>query len=230
MTIKGMFQKAPRALSAVASRPVIAGKMAGALARGRFRDAMSITRNITQRPDLRVGIVSRRYRYLWICVPKVASRSLVTALLDADPDAERVRHMTLSEIFAMRPEVKDYYSFAFVRHPFDRAFSWYREIFFAHKIYAETYGPCSKQIDRHVFDAATDRSVSLLSSPSEEAHPRRKEEKRRNFFLKYHGIDETSTFDDYCRWLNTPFGSDAFADGHFLSQHLLVDLGGGAPS
>ncbi len=36
-------------------------------------------------------------------------------------------------------------------------------------------------------------------SPSEEAHLRRKEEKR-------------------CRWLNTPFGSDAFADRHFLSQ------------
>ncbi len=227
-TIKGALKKAPRVLSAVASDPFIAGKMTGALARGRFRDAWRIARTTAQRPSLRTEkIVSRRYRFLWLCVPKAASRSLVAALLDADPDAEIFRGVTVREIYATRPEAKDYYSFAFVRHPFGRAFSWYWEIFFAHKIYAETYGLYSKQKERSFFDAATGRSMSLTSSPSEAADPRWKDEKRRSFFRRYHAIDERSTFDDFCRWLNTPFGSDAFADDHFLSQHLLVDLGDG---
>ena len=226
-TIKGVF-KLPRVFGAVASDPFIAGKIAGALMRGRFRDVVRMARTTAQKPGLRMEkIVSAKYRYLWICVPKAASRSLIAALLDADPDAEIFRGMTLREIYAMRPEAKDYTSFAFVRHPVDRAFSFYWAVFFAHRIYAETYHLYSQQKDRGFFDAAAGRNIFLTSSPSDAADPRWKEELRRNFFRKYHGLDETSSFDDFCLWLNTPFGSDAFADEHFCSQRVLLDLGGG---
>ena len=34
-------------------------------------------------------------------------------------------------------------------------------------------------------------------------------------------------FDAFCRWLETPFGSDAFADRHWLSQHRQLRDGDG---
>ena len=223
-----VFRRAPRVLGALAANPLIAGRITSALARGALRDACRMTRTMAQRPGLRVAkIVSRRYRYLWICVPKAASRSLINALLDADPDAEIFRRMTLREVHAIRPESKRYYSFAFVRHPFDRAFSWYWEVFFSHSIYAATYDLYSKQKDRSVTDPATGRRTSVPFPPSEQADPRWKEHKRRSFLRSYYGIAETSSFDDFCQWLNTPFGSDTFADDHFLSQHVQLDLGDG---
>ncbi len=227
-TIKGALKKAPRMLSEVASDPFIAGQMTGALARGQFGDVRRIARTTAQRPSLRTEkIVSRRYQYLWLCVPKAASRSLIAALLGADPDAEIFRDLTLHEICAMRPEARNYYSFAFVRHPFDRAFSWYWEIFFAHRIYVETYGLYSKRRDHSLLDEATGRRIPLPRPPSEAADPRWKEDKRQRFLRNYHGMNATSSFNDFCEWLDTPFGSDAFADVHFVSQHVLLDLGGG---
>ena len=35
------------------------------------------------------------------------------------------------------------------------------------------------------------------------------------------------TFAEFCRWLDTPWGSDAFADRHWLSQHRQVRTAGG---
>ena len=54
-----------------------------------------------------------------------------------------------------------------------------------------------------------------------------KEAKRRDLLGRFHRLAETSDFDDYCRWLGTPWGSDAFADRHFLSQHVQIRLHNG---
>lgn len=75
-------------------------------------------------------IVSRKYRFLWLCNPKAASRSIIAALHSADPAAELIHAKSVSDIYEMYPEVNDYYSFAFIRHPFDRALSLYAEMRF----------------------------------------------------------------------------------------------------
>lgn len=94
-----------------------------------------------------------------------------------------VRHRTVAEIVAARPEVADYTSFAFLRHPAERALSFWS--------------------DKHRL--ALSRRAA-----------------RRRFIRPWHGLRPGMDFDELCRWLETPCGSDAFADRHWLSQHLQV--------
>ncbi len=175
----------------------VAGDIIGALSRGQFGTARRMARTAARTPSLGAErIISRKYRYLWICNPKVASRSIIAALRVADPGAEIIKGKSVSDIYALRPEVRDYFSFAFIRHPFDRALSLYSEIHFSPERY-------------------------------QGAQRRHKKEKRQGFFDRCYGLAEASSFDDYCQWLNTPYGSDAFADIHFLSQHALIRLDDG---
>lgn len=170
------------AASAAAERRLAGKAMADALGAGDLRTARAIGATVARRPDRRAEkIVSRRYRFLWIAVPKAASRSLIAALMSADPEAELVRGRTLEQILARRPEVRHWFRFAFVRHPFARTRSFWA--------------------DKH--------SRAL-----------RERKARRYFIDPYHGLRPGMSFDDFCRWLETPFGSDAFADRHWLSQHL----------
>ncbi len=156
-----------------------------------------MARTVARTPDTGAEkIISHRYKYLWLCNPKVASRSIIAALRCADPDAEIIYNQSVSDIYTRYPEVKDYYSFAFIRHPFDRALSLYSEIHFS----PERYQGAQRQ---------------------------HKREKRQGFFDRCYGLAEAGSFDDYCRWLNTPYGSDAFADRHYLSQRLLICLDDG---
>lgn len=115
-------------LAALPLNPPLAGSIAGALFRGEFKAARGMA---SQTRDLRAEkIVSRKYRFLWLCNPKVASRSIIAALRRADPDAELIRDKSVSDIYEMYSEGKNYYSFAFIRHPFDRALSFYAEMRF----------------------------------------------------------------------------------------------------
>ena len=90
------------------------------------------------------------------------------------------------EVFAAYPEARDFYSFAFVRDPCRRAFSF-----------------C---VDKYLQPA---------------------EKKRQYFIDPYYGASLSFSFYDLCRWLNTPYGSDAFADRHWLSQIRQLELGEG---
>lgn len=180
----------------IASNPPVVRDTTCALARGAFNEVRRIARITARSPDLGAEkIVSRKYRCLWICNPKVASRSIILALLRVDPDVEIIQGQRISDICIMYPEIRDYYYFAFIRNPFGRALSFYREIHFARANY-------------------------------DEEQRRMKEKKRREFFNRVYGLTETDGFDDFCRWLNTCYGSDAFADRHFLSQHLQIRLDG----
>ncbi len=220
-----LLKHAMRTPAALASNPLVARDIAGALSRGAFNDAWRMARTARRTPDLRTEkIVSRKYRFLWMSIPKAASRSIMAALRNADPDAEVMRGMRIRDIHATCPEAKDYYSFAFVRHPFARTFSWYREVFFAPGIYAEQYHLYEGKKDRRFFDPVADRTVSTGFSLDEAASPLHKAQKSRSFFDAFYGLEETTGFDDLCRWLHTPYGSDAFADRHFLSQHLQIRL------
>ena len=191
-----MVNRRGRQLLALASTPGVVQDVAGALVRGRLASALRMARTVARRADLGAEkIVSRRYRYVWLCNPKVASRSIKSALCSVTPDAEEFSGMSIGEVFAVRPDARRYHSFAFVRHPYTRALSFYAELHFAHKTYAEA------------------------------SQVRHKKQKSNRFFTDYHGLSETTTgFDAYCGWLATPYGSDAFADRHYLSQHLQVRL------
>ena len=180
------------ARSAAPEQRQAAAAASAAVAARDWETARAVAANAARRPDLRAEkIVSRRYRFLWICVTKVASRSLIAALLAADPDAELIEGRTLQEIFAARPEVRGYCSLAFLRHPGRRALSFWG-----------------------------DQYVRLAGTPAA----------RRDFIEPYYGTREGMPFAEFCRWLDTPYGSDAFADRHWLSQHRQIRLpGGGLP-
>ena len=173
----------------------VAREVMDALARGRGRDLRCLARHAQRAPDVRAEkVVSRTFRYLWICNPKVASRSIISALLSADPEAEVIFGKTISEIYAMRPEARNYYSFAFIRHPFDRALSWYAQMRFSRE-----------RVEGII------HYISLLRQ-------------RQNMKESFYGLAAVDGFGDFCAWLNTPYGSDAFADRHFLSQNVQIRL------
>jgi len=184
-------------IAAIASRPFAVRDILSALARGRTEEARRVARAVSRGPDLGAEkVVSRKYRCLWACNPKAASRSIMAALLAADPDAHVVRGRSLAEVRALHPEAADYFAFAFVRHPFGRALSFHHELHFAHR---------------------------LCRGEQRDA----KERKRRELFARFPGLERTRAFDVFCRWLNTRYASDDFADRHFLSQHMQIRLGNG---
>ena len=163
--------------------------LASAVRTGDSKLALAIARNGRQRPDRRAEkIVSHRYEFVWICNPKVASRSILRALMVVDPEATLLFHNTTEELISACPEVRRFFSFAFVRDPCERARSFVED-----KLDS---GPLSPNW------------VALRS---------------------YYGLRKGMSFAEYCRWLETPFGSDAFADKHFLSQHTQIEVDGRLP-
>ena len=166
-----------------------AAALAEAVDAADYRAALALPRTAGRRADLGAEkILSRRHRFLWLCVPKVASRSIIAALRAADPGARLIRRRSLDEILARHPEARGYFRFAFLRHPVERARSCHA--------------------DKHAL-ARTDAAA------------------RRWFVEPYHGLSLGMTFAEFCRWLDTPWGCDAFADRHWLSQHRQVRDGDG---
>ena len=167
----------------------VAAALAAAIDAGDDAAALALLSTAGRRPDLRAEkIVSRKYRYLWICNPKAASRSIIATLRAADPGATLIRKRTLEAVLAAHPEARDYFRFAFLRHPVDRTRSCWA--------------------DKHTL-ARTDRDA------------------RRWFIDPWYGLSAELGFDAFCRWLETPFGADAFADRHWLSQHRQLRDGDG---
>lgn len=181
-------------VASLARRPRVVGDLAAKLARGRLGEAFRIARVASGAPDLGAEkIVSHRFRCLWLCNPKVASRSIASALLQADPGAEVVSGASAAALLEARPELEEYFSFAFVRRPVGRALSLHAELRFAEQ---RNQGP--------------QRSA--------------KRTKREWFFARYPGLEDARSFTAFCRWLSSAYGSDDFADRHFLSQHVQIRL------
>lgn len=180
------FERLVRRLAAAPEpeRRAVAALLAAAIAARNGAVAAALASTAARIPDLRAEkAISRRYRFLWLCNPKAASRSIIAGLRAADPKLELVRHRTVAEIVAARPEVAEYTSFAFLRHPAERVLSFWS--------------------DKHRL-ALTRRKA------------------RRHFIHPWHGLRPGMDFDELCGWLETPCGSDAFADRHWLSQHLQI--------
>lgn len=89
--------------------------------------ALTLARMLSAGPDLATErLVSYRYRWLWLSVPKAASRSLIRTLRHADPESELFKTHTVRDMYRAMPELRDYFSFAFIRHPVGRAVSCFR--------------------------------------------------------------------------------------------------------
>lgn len=166
----------------------VACQLASAINNNDVRAAMAIARHARRKPDQKAEkIISHRYGFVWMCNPKVASRSIIQALLSVDPEAILVLQKTSHELFLEYPEARDYFSFAFVRDPYERAQSFFRD---------------KLDLDPHAPEWNSQR-----------------------FF----GLRRGMSFSEYCRWLDSPLGSDAFADRHWLSQHKHLEVNGGRP-
>ena len=158
--------------------------LGAAIAEADDATALALVSTAARKPDVRAEkIVSHRYRFVWICNPKAASRSLIAALRAADPDAVLIRRRTLEQVLAGHPEAGEFFRFAFLRHPYHRTRSFHA--------------------DKH-------------------ARALRERDARRWFIEPWHGLHTGMCLAELCRWLDTPCGSDAFADRHWLSQSRQV--------
>ena len=177
------------ARSPAPERRAVAAALAAAIDAADDAAALALVSTAGRVPDLRAEkILSHRHRYLWICNPKAASRSILAALRAADPGARPIRRRTLEQVLAAHPKARGYFRFAFLRHPVDRTRSFWA--------------------DKHTL-AFSDRDAD------------------RWFIAPYYGVSADMGFEAFCRWLDTPFGSDAFADRHWLSQHRQLRDGDG---
>lgn len=85
-------------------------------------------RHVIKVPDRRAEkIVSDRFGFLWICIPKVASRSLLTILTSEPFDGRVIKGKTLEEVLDDYPAANNYFKFCFVRNPYERLYSFYTE-------------------------------------------------------------------------------------------------------
>ena len=106
--------------------------MAALIERGRAAGdhaaALGLAANAGRRPDLGAEkIVSHRYRFVWICTPKAASRSIIAALRAADPGALLIEGRSLDRVLARHPEARGYFRFAFLRDPRARILSFWAD-------------------------------------------------------------------------------------------------------
>ena len=156
--------------------------------RAGLRGTGEVARSLTQPAERHVTVVSRKHRCVWLRVTKGASSSILAALLAADPDCTIVR-VAEDELYALCPEARGWFTFAFLRHPFSRALSFWSELHFA------------------------DRDAAVR---------RRKQDKRARKLDRCYGLAGTREFGDYCAWLHTPYGADAYTDVHVLSQSARI--------
>ena len=114
--------------SSVAERRAVGAMLDAALAEQDWTRALALASTGVRRPDTGAEkILSRRYRFLWICNPKVASRSMIEALRAADPEALLIRGRPLARVLARHPEARDYFRFAFLRRPCCRIRSFFAD-------------------------------------------------------------------------------------------------------
>ena len=102
-------------------------------------------------------ILSDKYKYLGICIPKTGSTSLQS--LFGPPYGDVVgagpgeHHMNLTEALRRFPKAKNYFKFTFVRNPYDRIISFYHH--FAHVrgtlLEPDSYRPAPRYHGYHDF-------------------------------------------------------------------------------
>ena len=110
------------------NRSFVATRLADSLGENLPTDAIRLAKTATMSHDLYSDkLISHRHRYIFIAVPKVASRSIIRALVKADPSVQLVVKSSLGRVYQRFPESAGYYRFGFVRNPMDRLLSCFRD-------------------------------------------------------------------------------------------------------
>ena len=188
--------KAVIAPSLLVHAPRVTADALRAVARGKLGDLRGIYDSIALATEKNYvqKIVSRRFKFIWISMPKVASRSFIVALLRVDPTAEFYANAHVEDIYNVHPGAADYLVFGFVRHPYARAMSLYENL----------HAPIGHGPPRYKYHL--------------------KSRRRAYFQRHYGLAATRSGFDDFCEWLNTPYASDARADTDIRSMANLLRL------
>jgi hypothetical protein len=101
-----------------------------AISRGALRLWLRLRRRVLLPADLGAEkVVSDSYRFIWVGIPKVATRSLLAALV-REPTVEtggRVIEEELWRVLSRERALRDYFKFAFVRNPWSRVVSCYAD-------------------------------------------------------------------------------------------------------
>jgi hypothetical protein len=96
-----------------------------------YRLLDSVFLNRAKRPDFNSEkVLLRKQKVLYVGIPKVATRSMLTALDDVSATSQTskvIAEMNISELLRRFPEVRDYFKFTIVRNPWSRAVSCYRD-------------------------------------------------------------------------------------------------------
>ncbi len=94
---------------------------------------------------------------LFVHVQKTGGSTVEALLLRDLPGAERVsglpggRHSTLRQVVAAHPEVRDYWSFGFVRNPWARLYSWHAMVLRRGEVAEAGRGRMAERVDRSRF-------------------------------------------------------------------------------
>jgi hypothetical protein len=95
----------------------------------RCYDSLILKRS--SRPDYgSEKLLLKNDRILYVGVPKVATRSMLTALQSATPETQKsnvILEVDIRTLLKDLPEVSEYFKFTFVRNPYSRVASCYRE-------------------------------------------------------------------------------------------------------
>lgn len=72
-------------------------------------------------------VISDKYKFIWVGIPKVATRSFLTAFIEEAPYdfGALVTTESLPKLLARNPSYKSYFKFTFVRNPWSRLVSCY---------------------------------------------------------------------------------------------------------
>lgn len=128
-------------------------------------------------------IVSHKYKFIYIGIPKVATRAFKGALIEkGQAEYESEFFETAADLQRVLKHYPDYFRFSITRNPWDRIVSCYN----------------SKIAEGTTYS----KYVRIMAA--------------------YKDLKPQMPFEAFCEWLLTPMGGDAYADRHWLSQHVLI--------
>ena len=131
--------------------------------RAGIRGAREAAWSLTQPAELHVTVLSRKYQCVWLRVTKSASSSIMAVLLAADPDC-RILRVAENELYARFPAARRWFHFAFLRHPFARALSFWSEFHYSER------DPAVRGVKREKRERKLERCYRLAESVDFDAY------------------------------------------------------------
>lgn len=139
-------------------------------------------------------IICEELKFIFVVTPKAGSRSILDYFRQDENINSKlcISEKPLNSLLIENPKYNDFFKFSFVRNPYDRALSSYKD-----KILTTTF----EQNDKGERIPIND----FISR-----------------YGKKYKLRPEMTFTDYVNFLVSEYGSDSIADRHWLSQHIPV--------